>query len=191
MNAPHRLLTSPERMRLTVEHFLLLNDNGAFADYSKTELIDGDIYVMNAQLTRHARIKSRLFTELALCLRPIGGELEAISEVSVRVADDGMPEPDIVLTRFRGHREVPAETVALVVEVSDTTLAVDLGRKAALYSSAGIPEYWVVDIEAGRVLVHEVPTVRGYQCRREVTFGQPLVSATIHGLAISTDALLA
>jgi len=190
MNAPHRLLTSPERMRLTVEHFLLLDEGGAFADYSKVELIDGDIYVMNAQLTRHARTKSRLFTELALGLRLIGGDLEAISEVSVRVSDDGMPEPDIVLTRFRGQREVPAETVALVVEVSDTTLAIDLGRKAALYAAAGIAEYWVVDVEALQVLMHDRPEATGYQRRRDQPIGEPLRSLTIPSLEVSTDTLL-
>lgn len=42
---------------LRVEDFLLLNDTGAFVGYGKTELIDGGIIFVNAQLRPHARTK--------------------------------------------------------------------------------------------------------------------------------------
>lgn len=35
----------------------------------------------------------------------------------------------------------------LVVEVSDTTLADDRGRKARPYAKSGIPEYWIVNLQ--------------------------------------------
>ena len=34
----------------------------------------------------------------------------------------------------------------LVVEVADTTLDYDRGRKASLYASAGIADYWIVNL---------------------------------------------
>ncbi|MBR8826647.1 MAG: Uma2 family endonuclease [Gomphosphaeria aponina SAG 52.96 = DSM 107014] len=40
----------------------------------------------------------------------------------------------------------------LVGEISDTTLASDLDEKKYLYAQLGIPEYWVVDVRAGRVI---------------------------------------
>ena len=190
MNSPVRILERPERMRFRVEDYELLIDGGAFDDYGKIELIDGEIWVMNPQLTRHARAKSRLTMALGNRLEGIGSDLEAISEVSVRVADDSMPEPDIVLTRFHGDRAMPGETVALAVEVSETTLAADLGRKAELYAAAGVPEYWVVDLNGGRVVVHEQPGAEGYQRKRDVPFGEPLVSATIAGLEVASDRLV-
>ena len=191
MNAPVRLADAHEQARLRVEDFLLLADHGAFDDYAKTELIDGLIYYMNAQWSRHARTKSRLMLALALRLRELGSDLEVISEVSVRVADDSVPEPDIVLTRFRGDREMPADTVALAVEVAETTLPTDLGRKVALYAAAGIPEYWVVDREGDRVVVHYGPRGEAYACRREVALGGPLASATLDGLVVDTAELIA
>jgi len=51
----------------------------------------------------------------------------------------------------------PAE-VALALEVSDTSLAFDLTRKASLYARAGIQEYWVLDVTARRLIVHRQPT---------------------------------
>jgi Uma2 family endonuclease len=191
MNAPQPALPKSERLRLSVDNFLLLNDNGAFADYAKTELIDGDIYVMNAQHRPHARVKSRLYLSLANRLREIGSPLEALSEVTLRLNDDSLPEPDIVLTSESGGRgPVPVDTVALVIQVSDTTLDTDLGRKSDLYAAAGIPEYWVIDLEGNRALMHEHPDADGYHGQLDILLGEKLISATIEGLEIESDDLI-
>jgi Uma2 family endonuclease len=36
--------------------------------------------------------------------------------------------------------------IHLVVEVSDTTLKCDCEKKLLAYESAGVPEYWIVDV---------------------------------------------
>ena len=182
MNAPFRIIDRPERRKLTVTDFELLVAGGAFVDCGKTELIDGDIYAMNAQYSRHARAKVRLATAMANRLAAIGSDLEVLTEISVRVAEDSMPEPDVVLTRYRGDRAVPADTVALVVEISDETQESDLGRKVVLYGAANIPEYWVVDLERGEVIIHYRPQADGYGLRSEVLIGERLVATTIDGL---------
>lgn len=48
-------------------------------------------------------------------------------------------------------------TAALVVEVSDTTLSTDITEKAERYATAGIADYWVLDIEGRRLLVFRDP----------------------------------
>ena len=190
MNAPARIIDAPERARLSVEDFLLLAESGALDAYTKSELIDGDIYVMNAQYSPHARTKSRLLVAFALHLAEVGSDLEALAEVSVRATGDSMPEPDIALTRWRGKGAVPVETVALIVEVSDTTRGIDLGRKAAIYAAAGVPEYWVVDLSDGKVRVHTGPGPEGYAGIGDWAFGAVLESATITGLRIDTRCLV-
>lgn len=184
MNAAAPILTTPRKLGLRVEDFLLLNDSGAFDDYGKTELIDGDIYVMNAQHSPHARAKTKLAFALSTCLRNIGSGLEVIIEVAVHLNDDSMPEPDIVLTRWRGKGPVPVESVALVIEVADTTLDRDLGRKSDLYAAAGIPEYWVIDLTEGRALLHEFPDADGYHGQLDILLTERLKSATIAGLEV-------
>ena len=53
--------------------------------------------------------------------------------------------------------------VRLLVEISDTTLAFDLGTKSRLYARAGIHEYWVVDVQGQRILVHRNPRAGVYE----------------------------
>ena len=57
-----------------------------------------------------------------------------------------------------------------MVEVSDSTLRFDLTVKAALYARAGIIEYWVLDINGRRLIVHRDPTPTGY--RSVVAYGE-------------------
>ena len=191
MNLPLREVTSPQKARLRVEDFLLLNDGGAFDGYSKTELIDGEIYFMNAQHSRHARIKTELAIAIALRLRELGSDLAPLVEASTRINADTLPEPDIVVTSYKGPDVVPLDTVALLIEVADTTLDTDLGRKADLYASAGVPEYWVVDVIEHRVLRHAKPRPdgSGYDGQLDVPFGKTLHAATIAGLSVETAGL--
>lgn len=190
MNAPAALPTA-DRWRLRASDFEVLHDAGALAELRRAELIDGDIYAMSPQLTRHARGKTRLAYALAARLASLRSAAEVITEVSVTVSEHSVPQPDIVVTSYKGDGFMPAETVLLAVEVSDTTLASDLGRKADLYAAAGIPEYWVVDFDGQRILVHSQPDSGRYRKRADVPFRAPLVAATIDGLRIDTSVLVA
>ena len=190
MNAPALLAEAHQRHRLRASDFEVLHEAGALEDVRKAELIDGDIYSMSPQTTRHARVKTHLGFAIQQRLDSMGLDLEAVLEVSVIVAHDSVPQPDIVVSSYKGSRFMPSETVALAVEVSLSTLHMDLGRKAALYAAAGIAEYWVVDLEASRVIVHAEPCPEGYRSKNEVAFGGELVSAAIKGLKVPTSFLL-
>lgn len=189
MNSPFRSVTTPEKVRLRVDDFLLLNDKGAFSDYSKTELLDGEIYFVNAQHSRHARIKTEMAFELGLALRQMDTELRPIVEASTRVSEFSLPEPDIVVTSYLGPDVVPLESVALMVEVSDATLRIDLGRKLRIYAAAGIAEYWVID--AQRKTLHQLwsPSGKAYREKRIVPLGERVEAVTVAGLAVETAGL--
>jgi len=192
MNQPAKVSpTTSAPYRFTVEQFLALCSQGMFDDYAKSELIEGEIVVMNAQHSRHARVKTRLAIRLGNALAALGSPLEPQVEASVRLSDGSLPEPDIVLTTYRGSGVVPVDTVALLVEVSDSTLETDLGRKADLYARAGVPEYWVVDLGEDRVLLHASPRAdgSGYDGQLDVPFGEVLHAATIAGLTVGTTGL--
>lgn len=192
MNQPAQLSpTQSAPYRFTVDQFLALCEQGMFDDYAKSELIEGEIVVMSAQHSRHSRVKTRLARRLGNALDAMRSPFEPQVEASVRVSDGSLPAPDIVVTSFRGPGVVPVDTVALLVEVSDSTLETDLGRKADLYAEAGVPEYWVIDLKEDRVLLHANPRPdgSGYDGQLDVSFGEVLHSAAIAGLSVATEGL--
>ncbi|MFN3946293.1 MAG: Uma2 family endonuclease [Allosphingosinicella sp.] len=75
---------------------------------------------------------------------------------------------------------------ALIVEISDTTLAFDLGTKARAYAANNIAEYWVVDLPGGRVRQLWSPSANGYAESREIAIGQPIEAVTLTGLRVET-----
>ena len=185
-------ITRPQRYKLTTTDYALLTKAGAFAGYAKTELIDGEVVALNAQHRPHARAKDELAYRLRRALEARGSDLQVLTEVTVDMPPHGSPQPDILLTsEALGEGPVPMSSVALMVEVADTTLDFDLGPKAELYAAAGVPEYWVIDLNEDRCLLHMGASADGYAEQIDVPFGETLLSGTIEGLAADTHGLSA
>ena len=186
----HEPITTPQPAKLSIEDFMTLDRAGAFDGYSKTELIDGTIYVVNAQFSEHMKAKVRLLRLLADACDELGTGLEAWSEGSVSMAPASMPEPDLFITRETPTTgPVRIETVALVIEVSDTTLAFDMGKKAALYARHGVLEYWIADLAANRIVRMWAPEDETYTQRDACAFGERIEAVTIAGLGVETTGL--
>ena len=178
------------RVKLRVEEYLALDKAGAFDAYGRTELIEGQVVYKNAQHRPHARIKSRLHVPIAAALSDLGGQYEALVEGSVSMPPHNVPEPDIAVTAEpEGEGLIPLSSLALIVEVADSTLRNDLGRKARIYAREGVGEYWVVNVRDR--LFHQLwrPADGAYTERREVPFGEDVFSMTIAGFAIATGTL--
>jgi Uma2 family endonuclease len=178
-------LAVQQRYRFSVRDFLLLADSGAFRDYARTELIEGEILAVNAIQTRHAQIQASLHLAIGTALRSLTVGLQTFLAPSIKMGDS-MPEPDIAIAEQSSEAFLPLAAVHLVIEISDTTLDYDLRRKAALYARNGIGEYWVVDVAAR--LIHQMwsPSEDGYVERREEKFGERVEAVVIDGLAVET-----
>lgn len=187
-----RALEQPVPVRLRIEDYLRLSEAGAFDDYAKTELIDGEIVGMNAQFSNHGEAKRLLNERLSEAVKRVLPDHHVWSEVSIAMPPDGSPAPDLFVTNFpaRPRAITPVDTVRLIIEIADTTLANDLGRKLQLYARHGVPEYWVFDLEGGRFHQMWAPEGEGYARRPDSTpFGEPVAAATIEGLAVDTAGL--
>ncbi|MBX9898251.1 MAG: Uma2 family endonuclease [Qipengyuania sp.] len=185
------LLDGQTKHRLTVEEFLLLDREGAFGD-RRTELIAGDIYYMSPQFRPHGFAKDELAYRLRRALEAMGSDIRVATEQSVDFGPHSEPQPDIILTSEpQGEGAIPGSSVLLIVEVSVTTLEFDLGVKADLYADAGVPEYWVIDVNENRVLMHANPRAdgSGYDGQLDVPFGAPLHAAMIEGLTVESAGL--
>jgi Uma2 family endonuclease len=65
-----------------------------------------------------------------------------------------------------------------VVEVSDTTLRLDRGRKLAAYARTGIAEYWIVNLREHRLEVYRNP--RGEEYHTIQILGDEDVISPLH-----------
>ena len=125
-------------------------------DAGKYELIEGEIIVKVSQNEPHVFVVMQVLR----ILTAIFGFDYVRPPAPVAINEYNEPEPDVAVVA-RPLREYLAagtplpQDIRLLVEVSNTTLRTDRSVKAAVYGRAGIPEYWIVNINA-RTL--EVPT---------------------------------
>ena len=77
-----------------------------------------------------------------------------------------------------------AATAKLVVEIADSSLAYDLGRKAKLYARFGIAELWVIDALGLGARVHREPAAEAYGLVEDRQAGEELVPALAPDLAV-------
>jgi Uma2 family endonuclease len=179
------MLPQRRKAKLTVKDYLVLDYRGAFESYGKTELINGDIFYMNAQHRPHARAKTKLYDSLRDWVRSSGSALTVMIEATVSLPPNSAPVPDLLLTSDPdGDGPVPCESLALVVEIADSTAKSDLTTKASIYAKAGIAEYWVIDLPSKLVHQHWQPGSRGYGEKRAFGFAEAIASMTITGLTV-------
>ena len=130
-----------QRKRWTRSEYHRLLDVGVLDEGAPFALIEGEIIAKLTVNQPHV-IACRRTTRLP---EGVFGAEFVQAQAPIALNERTEPEPDIyVLNRpveeFVGDPP-GAETVLLIVEVSDTSLRRDLGFKAAIYARAGIAEY--------------------------------------------------
>lgn len=72
--------------------------------------------------------------------------------------EDSDPQPDVMVVpgRFEDYTDHPT-TALLIVEVADSTLFRDTTTKAEVYATAGVADYWVLDLDGRRLIVFRDP----------------------------------
>jgi len=78
----------------------------------------------------------------------------------------------------------------LVIEVADSSLNDDRNIKRSLYARAGIPEYWIVDLNGQRFEVYSEPSEVGYRASRFYLRGESLSPSFAPDLSVDVDAIL-
>ena len=154
----------PHPYRLSREDFLRMGETGVFGD-RRFELLEGELYEIMGQNRPHRT--SVRFTVQAL--RAVFGEDRYAVDADMEIPlDRSQPRPDVLVLRGsareladREEEEGP-DDVALIVEVVDTR-ADTAAIKRGVYARAGVPEYWIVDVNARKLTIHRDPAPDGYQ----------------------------
>lgn len=175
-------------VRFTADEFMELVQHPPIALWSgKIELVDGEIVRMSPANIPHWRVQHDTAQRLRALFASDADWLVG-PEPTVRFPDGAVRLPDIGVFR-RPDLSLPvfdAAALFLAVEVADTSLQIDLGPKLRAYAGAGIPHYWVVDLNGRQTHVMADPRTGSYDDRRTVPFGEPIAVPPIP-LTITID----
>ncbi|HEX8325680.1 MAG TPA: Uma2 family endonuclease [Tepidisphaeraceae bacterium] len=154
---PQAALTSIPVWRMSVDTYHAMIDVARLTSDDPVELVEGVLVYKMPKKAAHRICNDRL-DESIRPLLPAGWSRQLQEPITL---SDSEPEPDLTIYRGRssdypdGHPGPP--DVALVVEVSDTTLRLDRDAKFRAYARAGIAVYWIVDLVGRTIDVHSTP----------------------------------
>jgi Uma2 family endonuclease len=146
----------------TVDDYHRLAASGVLGPEDRVELIAGQIYDMTPIGAPHA-------TSVQLALAALG-KLTATGAWHLRAQQPltlahSEPQPDLAVVRGTPRdyatRHPSASDVGLVIEIADASLAMDRGKKLAVYAAEGIQHYWIVDLANRQIQCYAAPSGSG------------------------------
>ena len=164
-----------EKRLFTIDEYNRMGEAGILEEKG-IELIQGEIIKKMSPINEsHASCINRLNAILNRFLLD-----KAIISIQnpIVIPHHTKPEPDLTLLRFREDyyhaRHPQVEDIILLIEVSDSTLAYDREVKLPLYAEAGIPEYWIINLEDQQIEAHHNPSENTYQIKEIAQKGDQL-----------------
>ncbi len=138
----------PRPFRWSLSAFHHLGDMGYF-EGRRAKLIDGQLIEEGPMDPPHA-LALELTEEALRVAFGTGWRYRIQTPLVLGQATDPMPDMALLRGSARGQTMHPT-AAELVIEIADSSLTFDLTTKAELYAAAGVPDYWVLDVD-GRTL---------------------------------------
>ncbi|MEH1846166.1 MAG: Uma2 family endonuclease [Nostoc sp.] len=153
------------------------------------ELLAGEIVEMSPETPIHyttAKRGAKYLEELLL------GKADVRLNGPITLSDSE-PEPDIAIVRLPessyNDRHPAPQDIFWIVEVAKTSLKKDLDIKAAIYATAAIQEYWVLDLSTKQMIVLRNPKDGKYV--EEHTIGEGMITPLVFAdVSVSVKRLL-
>ena len=140
----------------TREEYYRLAESGILGYDARFELIEGEIVPVAPQGPEHSHSISTQTTRL---VRFFGDSHYVRVQQPIDLGHSQL-EPDFSLVPMGGESSSRLPTTAdLVIEIAKTSLSFDRNEKASLYAKAGIPELWILNIDARQVEVYRKPAI--------------------------------
>jgi Uma2 family endonuclease len=154
---PSYLPGPTEIYRFTIQQYDQMIRDGTIAKDDPVELLGGILVRKTPKTPKHSVITAWLVEELRRQI-PVGWHVRQAQPLRIPDYD----EPDLALVRGAimdfALRHPGAADVALVGEVSGTTLDRDRGEKRAAYARGGIPVYWIINLIDNQIEVYTDPS---------------------------------
>jgi len=160
---------------------------GILDEDDHVELLDGVLVEMLPLQPPHAYAIRRLAAITFPVAAAAGLELSIQAPLDVG-SPISLPEPDVAIVPPTGREEHPRNAL-LVIEMGATSLSIDLVRKARIYATGNVPEYWVLDVNRRALIVHRTPVDGCYTDVR--TLGEDETATAVElNLAVPVSSLL-
>ena len=184
----------PRNLLWTVDQFHYLGDLGMF-EGRRAMLINGVIVEEGAMNPPH-RIALELSSEAVRSA--FGAGWRVCVQMPLVLGQSTDPEPDVAVVAGtpRGTTTHPT-TAALVIEVADSSLQFDTTVKLALYAAGLIADYWVLDVNARRLLLFRDPKAdptaahgHTYLTQLALSAADAIAPLAVHGRTVNVADLL-
>ena len=179
------------RHRLTVDEYYRMAETGVLAADARVELIEGELVDMASIGTRHASTVKRL---IRLVTEAVGAQAIVSVQDPLRLSRRTEVQPDVALLKpredfYAGAAPTGADAL-LVIEVADSTSSYDRRIKAPLYARHGVPELWIVDLDAGCVRILRAPQDGEYRDISTLATPGRIDVLAMPGITLDLSALL-
>jgi Uma2 family endonuclease len=131
---------------------------GAFRN-ERIELLDGALAVMPPIGAPHNSAVQQLGQLLIPAL--LGRAIVRIQS-SFAALEDSEPEPDVAVVPVGKYNRSHPDHAELIVEVAESSLAIDRMVKQRIYARCRVPEYWIVNLAECSIEVYTGPREIAY-----------------------------
>jgi Uma2 family endonuclease len=144
--------------RLSVDKYHDMVRYGILTEDDNVELLNGLLIAKMTKSTAHCAANWLAQDSLAKVISE-GWHVDSQNAITLATSE---PEPDVAVVRGQARdyleHHPSAGELALVVEVSDSSLRHDQVFKKAIYAAAAIPVYWIINLIDRQVEVYTDPT---------------------------------
>ncbi len=147
----------PEVYRWKRRDFRSFLGSGVVEDPSRFELLDGLVFRRPMENPSHSVACGLVQDAL---LPSCGDRFHVRAQNPLALEDESEPEPDlaVVIGSRKDYLKDHPSTAELIVEVSDTTLHIDHGRKLRAYARNQFPEYWILNLSKRQLEIYRSPS---------------------------------
>lgn len=152
--------------KFTLDHYEHMITVGAFDEpYNiSAELLHGEIIMMSPIGEPHssAVIEMTDWSYQVVDLKKVMIRVQTSLRMPIAGSE---PEPDLAWVSRKVQLDKPPESddVLLLVEVAESSLAIDRGPKLVAYAEAEIADYWIVNLIDKQIEVYRHPLNQAYQ----------------------------
>lgn len=183
---PSEILATETVRPLSVAEYDHLAENGAFEN-EKVELLEGLIVEMSPQGPRQFGVIIALTEVLT---ESLDRRATVAAQGPLRTGAQSKPEPDVAVVPRGRYMDAHPAQAHLVVEVAESSLRKDRLLKSRIYAAAGVPEYWVIDLNECTLERMTVPQGEFYTHTETLGRGDRVSLVDFPDVQLSLDAIL-